>query len=116
MIQLLQWVGQITRPVHQRRSLRMLPPEVRDLVEEFLLRDEAFLVEQFDQRRSLPHIGEGQLVEGHKGVGIEVVGHLYYRLKIFSNFLCLMYSRKVLFRTSARPSRRPTMSSKFLSS
>ncbi len=49
----------------------MLPPQVRDRVEEFLFRDEAFLVEQFDQCRVLPHVGEGQRVEGDDFFGIE---------------------------------------------
>ncbi len=78
MIQLLQWVGWITRPVHQRHGLRMPPPQVRDLVEEFLFRDEAFLVEQFDQCRALPHGGDGQLVEGHILPGVKLLSHDTY--------------------------------------
>ena len=37
--------------------MRMLVPQVRDLVEEFLFCDKAFLVEPFGQRGDLPHAG-----------------------------------------------------------
>ena len=52
----------------------MLPPQLRHRVEEFLFRDEAFLVEQFNQRPHLPHVGEGQLFDGDEVGGGEVFG------------------------------------------
>ncbi len=53
----------------------MLPPQVRDLVEEFLFRDEAFRVEQFNQRAHLPHVGDGQFFDGHEVFGVKLLGH-----------------------------------------
>ncbi len=55
-------------PLHR---LFLLAPQVRDLVEEFLFRDEAFLVEQFDQRLNFPHVGDGQFFDGHEVGGVE---------------------------------------------
>ena len=53
----------------------MLPPQGCDLVEEFLFRDEAFLVEQFDQRGVLPHVGDGGLFGGDDVAGVEGFGY-----------------------------------------
>ncbi len=36
-----------------------------------LPRQDAFALQQFYRRRGLPHVGEGQLFEGHEFVGVE---------------------------------------------
>ena len=59
----------VSGSARQRGRLGTLAPQVRDLVEEFLFRDEAFLVQQFNQRTHLPRVEDGQLFEGAGGVG-----------------------------------------------
>ncbi len=53
----------------------MLPSQVRNRVEEFLFGEEAFVVEQFNQRAHLPHVGDGQLVEGDEVFGVKLFSH-----------------------------------------
>ncbi len=35
--------------------------------------EDAFAFQQLHQRRGLPHVGDGQRVEGHEGVGVKVI-------------------------------------------
>ena len=47
--------------------------QLLDHVQHVLLGENAFALQQFHQRRGLPHVGDGQLVEGDEGGGVKVV-------------------------------------------